>query len=104
LGTAALVHRAVALRHLVKGRGQVEDRALVDFPVLHQIDQLGQEAAHWWIVVRERTCCSATLWRLACAIEASVPFESRSCGDIFGTPPTYRMLRIDCGIFRSNSN
>jgi len=52
LGTAALVHRAAALRHLVKGQGQVEDLAGVDFPVLYQIDQVRQEAAHLWIVVR----------------------------------------------------
>src|SRR4029453_16022769 len=41
-----LVHRAVALRHLVERQGQVEDLAGVDLPVPHQVNQLGQEAAH----------------------------------------------------------
>src|SRR5579885_359988 len=46
LDGAALVHGAVALRHLVQGQGEIEDAARVDCPVPHQLDQLGQEAAH----------------------------------------------------------
>src|SRR5829696_7955975 len=47
LDRAALVHRAVALRHLLQRQGQVEDLAGVDLPVPDQLDQLGQEAPHW---------------------------------------------------------
>ena len=46
LNGAALVHRAVAFGHLVEGQGQVEDLAGIDFPVPHQLDHFGQEAAH----------------------------------------------------------
>ena len=45
LDRAALVHRAVALRHLLKRQGQVEDLAGVDLPVPDQVDKLGQIAA-----------------------------------------------------------
>src|ERR671914_402071 len=44
LDRAALVHRAVALRHLLEWQGQVEDLAGVDLPVPDQVDKLGQEA------------------------------------------------------------
>jgi toxin ParE1/3/4 len=46
LDRAALVHRTVALRHLVKRQGQVEDFAGIDLPVPHQANQLRPEAAH----------------------------------------------------------
>src|SRR5215208_5284632 len=46
LDRAALVHRAVALRHLLKRQLQVEDLAGVDLPVPDQLDKLGQEAPH----------------------------------------------------------
>jgi len=46
LDRAALVHRAVTLRHLLEGQGQVENLAGVDLSVPHQVDQRGQEAAH----------------------------------------------------------
>src|SRR5659263_488945 len=38
LNRAALVHRAVALRHLVERQGQVEHLAGVDLPLPHQVD------------------------------------------------------------------
>jgi hypothetical protein len=41
LDRAALVHRAVALRHLLERQLQVEDFAGVDLPVPDQVDQLG---------------------------------------------------------------
>src|SRR5215204_4731553 len=46
LDRAALVHRAVALRHLLQRQGQVEDLAGGDLPVPDQVDKLGQEAPH----------------------------------------------------------
>src|SRR5829696_6968254 len=46
LDRAALVHRAVALRHLLERQVQVEDLAGVDLPVPDQLDKLGQEAPH----------------------------------------------------------
>src|SRR5438094_7220734 len=46
LDRAALVHGAVAFGHLVEGQGQVEDLAGVDPSLAHQIDQLGEVAAH----------------------------------------------------------
>src|SRR5215212_3432752 len=46
LDRAALVHRAVALRHLLQRQAQVEDFAGVDLPVPDQVDKLGQEAPH----------------------------------------------------------
>src|ERR1041385_447937 len=41
LDRAALVHRAVALRHLVERQGQIENLAGGDLPVPHQVDQPG---------------------------------------------------------------
>src|SRR5574337_994143 len=46
LDRAALVHGAIALRHLVERQSQIEDLAGVDLSVPDQINQLGQEAAH----------------------------------------------------------
>src|SRR5256885_838755 len=46
LDRAALVHGAVALRHLVERQSQVKDPAGVDFLVPYQIDQLGQVAPY----------------------------------------------------------
>src|ERR687894_2503958 len=46
LDRAALVHRAVALRHLLERQRKVEDLAGVDLPVPDQLDKLGQEAPH----------------------------------------------------------
>src|SRR5438046_7194509 len=46
LDRAPLVHCTVALRYSWEGQGQVEHLAGIDFPFPHQIDQLGQEAAH----------------------------------------------------------
>src|SRR5579884_2980621 len=43
---AALVHSAVALRHLREGQLQVKDLARVDFLVPYEVDQRGQVAAH----------------------------------------------------------
>src|SRR6266478_1753910 len=42
----ALVHRAVALRHLTERQLQVEYFARVDLPVPNQLDQVRQVAAH----------------------------------------------------------
>ena len=47
LDRATLVHRAIRLGYLVERQGQVEDLAWVYLSVPHQVDQLGQEAAHW---------------------------------------------------------
>src|SRR5574337_69570 len=47
LDRAALVHGAIALRHLVERQSQIEDLAGVDLSVPDQINQLGQEAPHW---------------------------------------------------------
>src|SRR5438445_3956091 len=47
LDRAALVHRAVRFGDLVESQGQVKDLAWVYLSVPHQVDQLGQEAAHW---------------------------------------------------------
>src|SRR3954451_7554795 len=47
LDGAALVHGPVSLGGLVEGHGEVEDLAGVDLPVPDEIDELGQEAAHW---------------------------------------------------------
>src|SRR5215213_1098934 len=44
LDRAALVHRAVALSHLLQRQAQVENLAGVDLPVPDQLDKLGQEA------------------------------------------------------------
>src|SRR5207237_7961328 len=46
LDRAALVHRAVALRHLIEWQHQVEDFPGVDLSIKHQLNQLGEEAAH----------------------------------------------------------
>src|SRR5438128_3165858 len=46
LDRAALIHCAVGFRHLVERQGDVEDLPRVDLPVPHQLDQLGQVAAH----------------------------------------------------------
>src|SRR5438094_6094243 len=47
LDRAALVHRAVRFGDLVESQGQVKDLAWTYLSVPHQVDQLGQEAAHW---------------------------------------------------------
>src|SRR5918994_3363505 len=47
LDRAALVHRAVAFRNLLKRQGKVEDLPGVDLPVPDQIDKLGQETPDW---------------------------------------------------------
>src|SRR5713101_4517020 len=47
LDRAAFVHCAVALRHLVEGQSQIKHLAGIDLPLPHQVDQFGQEAAHW---------------------------------------------------------
>src|SRR5436309_1502699 len=46
LDRAALIHRAVALCHLVERQGEIEDLARIHLPVPHQVDQLRQETAH----------------------------------------------------------
>src|SRR5258705_1310806 len=46
LDRAALVHRSVALSHLVERQGQVEDLAGIDLLVPYQANKVGQEAAH----------------------------------------------------------
>src|SRR6266496_1651907 len=46
LDGAALVHCAVALRHLLERQGQVEDLSGVNLAVQHKVDQLWQKAAH----------------------------------------------------------
>jgi hypothetical protein len=47
LNGTSLVHGPVALSHLIERQCQVEDFARVDFSVQHEVDQLGQETAHW---------------------------------------------------------
>src|SRR3954452_15175284 len=47
LDGAALVHGPVSLGGLVEGHGEVEDLAGVDLPIPDEIDERGQEAAHW---------------------------------------------------------
>jgi hypothetical protein len=46
LDGAALVHRVVALRYLIKRQGQVEHLAGVDFSVPHPVNQFGKVAAY----------------------------------------------------------
>src|SRR2546426_7039648 len=46
LDGAALVHRAVALRHLRERQGQIEDLSGVNLAVQHKVDQGWQKAAH----------------------------------------------------------
>src|SRR5574337_1237491 len=46
LDRAALVHRAITLRNLLERQSQVEDLAWIDLPIQHQVDELGQVAAH----------------------------------------------------------
>src|SRR6266705_3214905 len=41
LDRAALVHRAIALSHLIERQNQIEHLARVDLPVPHQVNQLG---------------------------------------------------------------
>ena len=46
LDRPALVHRAVALGHLVEGQSQVKYLAGVNLSLQHQADQIGQVAAY----------------------------------------------------------
>ena len=46
LDGTALVHGAVAFRHLVQRQCQVKDLAGIDLPAPHTVDQLGQKPAH----------------------------------------------------------
>src|SRR5262249_23076104 len=46
LDGAALVHRAMALGHLIERQRQVEDFSGIDRPFQYQFDQLGQVPAH----------------------------------------------------------
>src|SRR5437667_141745 len=46
LDRATLIHRAVTLRDLLERQRQVEDLAGIDLALPHEVDQLGQVAAH----------------------------------------------------------
>ena len=46
LDRAAFVHRAVALRYLLQRQHEIEYSARIDRAVAHQVDELGEEAAH----------------------------------------------------------
>src|SRR5947208_4192312 len=46
LDRATLIHHAVTLRHLLERQRQVEDLAGIDLTLPHEVDQLGQVAAH----------------------------------------------------------
>src|SRR5437879_8752537 len=71
LDRAAFVHRAVPLRHLVEGQGQIEDLAGIDLPLPHEVDHLGQEAAHW----------SGTAMQMDVRVEELFAFELDSVRD-----------------------
>src|SRR5437762_6283995 len=43
----ALVHSAVAFRHLIERQSQIENLAGVDLPIQHQLYQVWQVTAHW---------------------------------------------------------
>ena len=46
LDGAALVHRAIALRHLIQRQSQIENLAGVDLSVQYKLDQFRQVASH----------------------------------------------------------
>src|SRR5437867_10660728 len=47
LDRAALVHRAIALRHLIQRQCQVEYFSWINLSIPDQVDQLREEMAHW---------------------------------------------------------
>src|SRR5204863_962855 len=55
LDGAAFVHRPVALGDLIQGQREIEDPPRVDLTVPDEVDQLGEEPAHWrWAAVQVR--------------------------------------------------
>src|SRR5438067_2456098 len=55
LDGAAFVHRPVAVGDLIQGQREVEDPPRVDLTVPDEVDQLGEEPAHWrWAAVQVR--------------------------------------------------
>jgi hypothetical protein len=83
LDRAALVHCAIALRHLVKGQGQVEDLAGIDLPVPHHVDKLRQEPAHR----------GGTTMKVDVGVEELFALSSTPCGT--PTKLTYPPLRVE---------
>src|SRR5437899_3439329 len=104
LDRAALVHRAVALRHLLDRQGQVEDLAWLDLAVPHEIDQVRQVAPHRRgpaveVDVREEQLGTVELHAMRHADVADVAAGTRRADRLH-----HRLLRADALQDRVGSN